>query len=309
MKKVKKPLALILTLLLVFTLAACAKQKQAEPVAKKPQVLTVQLVPSKSPLRLQTKARPLEKALSRRLKMPVHLSVASNYNTLIQAMKAKKVSVGFLPPNVYVLAHQKGAAELLLRAERYQKQRIRGRVRRVIRKNYRAEILVKKSSKIRSWRALKGKRIAVQNPLASAGYLFPVAELKKKGLNVLKSCKLITVSGYDQAVLSVLNGDVDATFTFADARNLVKAEHPHIKQQVVPIYFTKAIPNDVIAVNPALSKKVRQKIARAFIALSKTKEGRHLLHQIYGHDAYCPARDKDYDIVRRADKTIEPPKK
>lgn len=309
MKKIRKLLVLILALLFILTLAACSKSKQTRPAKNKPQVLTVQLVPSKSTAKLQAQTRPLEKALSKRVEMPVHLVVAPNYNTVIQAMKAKKASVAFLPPNVYVLAHQKGAAEILLQAERYQKQKVKGHLRPKISKSYRAEILVKKGSKIKSWRALKGKRIAIQNPLASAGYLFPVAELKKKGLNVLKSCKLVTVSGYDQAVLSVLNGDVDAAFTFVDARNLVCKDHPHIKQQVLPIYFTRSIPNDVIAVNPDLNKKIKQKVAWAFINLSKTKKGRHLLHQIYGHDAYCYARDQDYDSVRRADRMIDPLKK
>lgn len=301
MKKVKQLLALGLALL-ALSLSACSLNKKAKPAS--PKVLTVELVPSKSPRQLQRQTRPLEKMLSKQLAMPVRLSVAPNYNSLVEAMKARRIDVGFLPPNAYVLAHQQGAAKLLLQAERCQRLKIHGRRQQKLVRHYRGEILVKKSSKIKSWRALKGKRIAVQNPLSCAGYLFPLAELKEKGLNVIKSCKLVTVAGYDQAVLNLLNGDVDAAFVFRDARQLVQASHPQVKQQLVPIYLTKAIPNDALATSPAVNQKTRRKLARAFISVSKTQKGRRLLYHLYGHAAYRYAKDQDYDLVRRYDKLL-----
>ena len=59
------------------------------------------------------------------------------------------------------------------------------------------------TGKIKNWKDLKGKSISVQNPTSTAGYVFPVAELKEKGLDVTKDCKLVTVTGHDQAVLNV----------------------------------------------------------------------------------------------------------
>ena len=49
--------------------------------------------------------------------IPVKVSVSTNYNTIVEAMKSKKVDVGFLPPTAYTL-HMK-AADLLLQAQRY----------------------------------------------------------------------------------------------------------------------------------------------------------------------------------------------
>ncbi|OYT07092.1 phosphate/phosphite/phosphonate ABC transporter substrate-binding protein, partial [Limosilactobacillus reuteri] len=151
---------------------------------------------------------------------------------------------------------------------------------------YRAEILVKKGSKIKSWKDLKGKSISVQNPTSSAGYVFPIAELGEKGLNVPKDCKLVTVTGQDQAVLHVFNGDTDAAFVFEDARNTVKKDNPKIMDQVVPIYFTKPIPNDTIAVRSDMSKSFQKKLAKAFIEVGESKEGKKIIESIYSHEGY-----------------------
>ena len=247
--------------------------------------------------------------LSKRLGIPVKVSMSTDYNTVVEAMKSKKVDVGFLPPDGYVLAHKQGAANLLLQAERYGVKQPNGQATKNLVKSYRAEILVKKGSKIKSWKDLKGKSISVQNPTSSAGYVFPVAELKEKGLDVVKDCKLVTVTGHDQAVLNVLNGDTDAAFVFEDARNIVKADNPNIMKQVVPIYFTKPIPNDTITVRPDMNKSFEKKLAKAFIAVGKSKEGKKVIESVYSHEGYDYAKDSDFNVIRKYDKIVESAKK
>ena len=80
-----------------------------------PKELTVQFVPSQNADTLEAKAKPLEKLLSKKLGIPVKVSVSTNYNTIVEAMKSKKVDVGFLPPTAYTLAHDQKAADLLLK--------------------------------------------------------------------------------------------------------------------------------------------------------------------------------------------------
>ncbi len=309
MKKFKKLLVAAVALFAAVGLAACSNNSSSSKNGYTPKTLTIQFVPSQAATKLEARAKPLEGMLSKRLGIPVKVSMSTDYNTVVEAMKSKKVDVGFLPPDGYVLAHKQGAANLLLQAERYGVKQPDGRPTKQLVKNYRAEILVKKGSKIKSWKDLKGKSISVQNPTSSAGYVFPVAELKEKGLDVVKSCKLVTVTGHDQAVLNVLNGDTDAAFVFEDARNLVKADNPKIMKQVVPIYFTKPIPNDTISVRPDMNKSFKKKLAKAFIAVGKSKKGRKVIESVYSHEGYAYAKDSDFNIVRKYDKIVESAKK
>lgn len=309
MKRFRRILVAVVALLVAVVATACSNKSNSSKGGYTPKSLTIQFVPSQAATKLQARAKPLEKTLSKRLGIPVHVSMSTDYNTVVEAMKSKKVDVGFLPPDGYVLAHKQGAADLLLQAERYGVKQPGGKATNQLVKSYRAEILVKKGSKIKNWKDLKGKSISVQNPTSTAGYVFPVAELKQKGLDVTKDCKLVTVTGHDQAVLNVLNGDTDAAFVFEDARNIVKKDNPKIMSQVVPIYFTKPIPNDTISVIPSMSKSFRKKLAKAFIAVGKSKEGKKVIESVYSHEGYAYAKDSDFNVIRKYDKIVESTKK
>ena len=309
MKRFRRILVAVVALLVAVVATACSNKSNSSKGGYTPKSLTIQFVPSQAATKLQARAKPLEKMLSKRLGIPVHVSMSTDYNTVVEAMKSKKVDVGFLPPDGYVLAHKQGAADLLLQTERYGVKQPGGKATNQLVKSYRAEILVKKGSKIKNWKDLKGKSISVQNPTSTAGYVFPVAELKQKGLDVTKDCKLVTVTGHDQAVLNVLNGDTDAAFVFEDARNIVKKDNPKIMSQVVPIYFTKPIPNDTISVIPSMSKSFRKKLAKAFIAVGKSKEGKKVIESVYSHEGYAYAKDSDFNVIRKYDKIVESTKK
>lgn len=309
MKRFRRILVAVVALLVAVVATACSNKSNSSKGGYTPKSLTIQFVPSQAATKLQARAKPLEKMLSKRLGIPVHVSMSTDYNTVVEAMKSKKVDVGFLPPDGYVLAHKQGAADLLLQAERYGVKQPGGKATNQLVKSYRAEILVKRGSKIKNWKDLKGKSISVQNPTSTAGYVFPVAELKQKGLDVTKDCKLVTVTGHDQAVLNVLNGDTDAAFVFEDARNIVKKDNPKIMSQVVPIYFTKPIPNDTISVIPSMSKSFRKKLAKAFIAVGKSKEGKKVIESVYSHEGYAYAKDSDFNVIRKYDKIVESTKK
>ncbi len=47
------------------------------------------------------------------------MSVSTNYNTIVEAMKSKKVIFILSPPTAYTLAHDQKAADLLLQAQRF----------------------------------------------------------------------------------------------------------------------------------------------------------------------------------------------
>ncbi|WP_294756664.1 phosphate/phosphite/phosphonate ABC transporter substrate-binding protein [uncultured Lactobacillus sp.] len=310
MTKIKKFLIACFALLLTVGATACSNSsKKSSSNSNTPKSLNVQFVPSVAANKLEARAKPMEKMLSKRLGIPVHVSMSTNYNGLVEAMKSKKVDVGFLPSDAYIMAHKQGAADLLLQAERYRVTQPNGVRTKELVSSYRGEVVVKKGSSIKSWKDLKGKSISVTDVTSDSGYIFPIAELKQKGLDVTKKCKLVTVTGADQAVLNVLNGDTDAAFVYEDARNDVLKDEPKIMSKVVPIYFTKRIPNDTISVLPSMSKSFRKKLAKAFISIANSKDGKKMIENIYSHEGYTYAKDSDYNIIRKYDKLIASTKK
>ena len=193
----KKSFSVVTILLLgaMILLAACGNGKSSidsksssdgdsKGDSYKPKELTIQFVPSQNADTLEAKAKPLEKLLSKELDIPVKVSVSTNYNTIVEAMKSKKVDVGFLPPTAYTLAHDQKAADVLLQAQRYGVNKDGSNNDKLV-KSYKSQFVVKKDSGIKSLKDMKGKKIALQDVTSTAGYTYPVAELLKEGINQL----------------------------------------------------------------------------------------------------------------------------
>lgn len=167
--KIKKFLVGAAMVLLAATTAACSSNKSASKSndGYTPKELNVQFVPSVQAAKLEAKAKPLQGLLEKQLHMPVHVTVSTDNSALVEAMASKKVDVGFLPPDAYVLAHKRGVADVLLQAQRYGYDEPSGKRNHKLMDSYRSMIVVKKGSKIKSWKDLKG-----QNHCCSGSYFY-----------------------------------------------------------------------------------------------------------------------------------------
>ncbi|WP_236420246.1 MULTISPECIES: phosphate/phosphite/phosphonate ABC transporter substrate-binding protein [unclassified Paenibacillus] len=264
-----------------------------------PTELTVQFVPSQNADTLEAKAKPLEKLLGDKLGIPVKVSVSTDYNTIIEAMASKKVDVGFLPPTAYVLAKEKGAAQVILQAQRFGVNDETGAPTEDLADSYKSMFIVKKDSPIQSIEDLKGKKIAYQNVTSSAGYVWPAGLLLDKGIDPLKDVTPVTVKGHDQGVIAVLNGDVDAAAIFQDARNTVSKDYPTVFEDTRVLAFTEPIPNDTIAVRTDMNADWSAKLKQAFIDIGKDPEGHEIIKEIYTHEGYVESDDSKFEIVRQ----------
>ncbi|RAS89965.1 phosphonate-binding protein [Priestia endophytica] len=260
--------------------------------------LTVQFVPSQNADTLEAKAKPLEKLLSDELDRPVKVSVSTDYNTIVEAMASKKVDVGFLPPTAYVLAKDQGAADVILQAQRYGVNDKDGSPTDELVDSYKSMFIVKKDSGIDSLEDLKGKKIGYQNVTSSAGYVWPAASLMDVGLDPLKDVQPVTLKGHDQAVISLLNGDIDAAVTFQDARTIVQKDYEDVFDQTKVTHYTEPIPNDTVAVQSDMDEDLRKDIQEAFINIGKDEEGKKIIRDIYTHEGYVKSDDSKFEIVR-----------
>jgi phosphonate transport system substrate-binding protein len=273
-----------------------------------PDVLEVQLIPSRDAAYLDAQRLPLQNMLKDELGMDVRVTVATDYNALIEAMASKQVHVGLLATTSYVLAADEGYAEAILKSLRYDvddngdwmydKPLVSG---------YKSQLIVAADSGIKSVADLRGKKIAISSFTSTSGFVWPANLLADNGIDPESDVEWLNAGGHDNAVLAVYNGEADAAFTFKDARTLFVDEsfYDDLKAKVVLVANTTEIPNDTISVIPDLDPSLKEKVRQAFISMVADPVGLEIMQKIYNHFGYAPATDSDYDGVRLYLKRME----
>ncbi len=290
----KKVLLVLLVLLGFVGLVGCNSEDYVNP-----EVLEVQLIPSRDSAVLDAQRGPLEELLEAELDMEVNVTVATDYNALIEAMASGQVHVGLLATASYVLAHDEGAANVILKSLRYDVDDNGNTLTdQPLVDGYKSQLVVGANSGIESLDDLVGKTIAISSFTSTSGFVWPANLLADNDIDPETDVTWLNAGGHDAAILAVVNGQADAAFTFKDARTLVVGDYPNINDLVIHLQDTESIPNDTISVIPNLDPDLVEKIQEAFLAIAADEAKIAVMDAIYSHKGYAIAMDSEYDIVR-----------
>jgi phosphonate transport system substrate-binding protein len=259
-------------------------------------------VPSADSQKVLASGEPLANLLTQATNLNFKVSVPTSYTTVIEAMGANQVDVGWLAPFAYVLAHDRNGSQVILASLRQGS------------KSYRSQIIVRADSGINNISELRGKKFAFVDPASASGFLFPNALLAKQGIDYKSFFSdTIFAGGHDKVVIAVYNKQVDGGATFGnsvdtgpptDARTLVTNTLADVMQVVKPIATTDPIPNDTVSVRAGLDDNLVKLIRDGLLYVQTTPDGQKALRDLYGIDGLGPAQDSDYDSVRDAAKVL-----
>ena len=251
--------------------------------------LVLGFVPSTEADKIAEDAQPMADYLTKALGVPVTTFTSTQYSGLIEAMGSGKVDIGSLPPLGYVLAKDKGAADVLLKTIRH------GHI------TYHSMFIARADSGIKSIEDAKGKRMAFVDPASTSGFLFPAEYLKKHNIDYKTFfSQYVFAGGHDSAVRAVYDKDLDVAAVYDDARDKLESQptYKDVKQKVVKIGDAGEIPNDTLSVRTGLDPALVAKIKAALIAYAASPDGKKTLKSVYDVDGVVDAKDSDYDPVR-----------
>jgi phosphonate transport system substrate-binding protein len=232
----------------------------------------------------------LLKALEANLGMKVQGFVASDYNGVIEAMRANHVEVAYLGPFSYVLGATVAPIEAFCTAE----------TAKAGRTFYHSQIIAMKESGIRTIEDLKGRTFAFVDPSSTSGHLFPKAALVRMGIDPDKYFGRVLFTGsHDANALAVANKKVDAAtiadriFDTAVSRKLIDPE----KVQVV--WRSDPIPESPTVWRKNLPEDLKKRIKAAFLAI------RDITWADQGKlNRFVETNDAAYDIIRETAKVL-----
>ena len=335
----KKILVFALFLLAAFSLAAC-QSGEGDPETLVVQFVPSTTVDSELLTKVGTLGDLLEGELADAgYDINVVVSIGTSYAAVVQAMVSNQVHVGFLTAQQYAQTtlQYPDKVNVLLTSVRnaYNAQIANGEeiddLETVIDNinaagydgsyntevkvsSYHSMLLVNASdvaaarSEGISW--LEGKTVATQHSGSGSGYVYPSFLLYENGLEFTTETpgagqvQNVVYQGHQNAVLALLNGEVDAAFAYWDARissafDDWKAANPgeNLFEVTQVAALSTGIYNDTISTTTSLSDGLREALAQAFIDLIATTEGAEIF-EIYDHTGYLRAMDEDYDGER-----------
>ncbi len=254
--------------------------------AQAQQVLKVGLIPSEDSRAMLAQSKDILDAVEKNSGMKVQGFVATDYNGVIEALRAKHLDIAYLGPFSYVLATTVTPVEAFAIAE----------TAKAGRTYYHSKIIALKSSGIKTLADLKGKNFAFVDPASTSGYAFPLAGLLKAGIEPKRDFKTVIFTGaHDANALAVAK--VDAA-TIADRILDAAIAKGHIKaDQIQVVWESPPIPESPMVWRKDLSPEMKAKVKAAFLSikdLNWSDQGKL--------NGFKETNDQAYDIVRETAK-------
>lgn len=284
----KKILLSLLSILMVITLASCAKKE--EPKEK---VLKMGFVPLNNSETLIEDVKPLADALSKKLGVKVEAFTASNYVGVVEGIGSGSVDFGFMPPFAYLLAKEQSNATPILTAK--------GRTGQP---GYYSYLYTRKDSGINSIADIKGKKVAFVDPSSTSGYIYPGAMLVKGGLSLENDVTTQFSGGHDKSLQLLLNGDVDVIGSYDRITERFEKDFPEAKNTVVPIQESSMIPGITIVSSSSMDSDMQNKLKTALKELENDKETMELFSKLFNITGFAEVDENSYKEVEETAKVM-----
>jgi len=253
------------------------------PAAHAQKVLNVGLVPAEDPRLVVSDNQVMLDQLEKALGMKVKPFVATDYNGVIEALRAKRLDIALLGPFSYILATSIAPVEAFVIPET-QKQGA----------TYQSFIIARKDRGIRTLAQLAGRTFAFVDPSSASGHLFPKAGLIQAGFDPdTMFSRVIFSGGHDASAIAVQNGKVDAA-AVADALLDSAMSRSMVKQEdVIIVWKSQPIPGAPFVMHKDLPAELKARLRQAFAQMKDVPWGPNATIK-----RWIAVDDAHYDVVR-----------
>lgn len=268
-------------------------------LANQPKEISIGFLPAGPASEFKGKALEFAELVQNELQVPVKIYIPKNYQSLVKAMKEKKVDFAFYTAMTYVFAEKEANAKVLLRKVWENRD------------YYFSALVVKNDSPIQSLSDLKGKRIAYVDQKSTSGYLYPNVAIKSAGLDPQTSFSETIFSGNHKASAEDLDaGKADVAAMFAMDPKGKEGAWTYLfdpAKKMRAIWVSKHIPSDPFCVRNDFYEKYPRLTHEMMFFLKNISSGKnknHKLKELLDIDRVDLATSKQYDPVREMVKQL-----
>jgi phosphonate transport system substrate-binding protein len=249
--------------------------------------IVISFVPSGDADTIIASAEQLTDFLSEETGLVIEASVPTSFVGSIEAMCAGEAHIATLNTFSYVVAHERGCADVALASTRFDSP------------TYTGQIIVNADAGIETIADLKGHSFCRPDPFSTSGWIIPSITMRAEGIDPDTDLEIVDAGGHPDVVRAVANGDCDAGATFVDARTNVQEELPDVMETVLVLAVSQPIPNDTVAFHPDFPEEMREEIVAAFLSLTEDEEAMAIIQELYRWEGFVEVDDAFYDEFRQ----------
>lgn len=216
--------------------------------------------------------------IQRRSGIALHFATGKDIPTYQREVGAGKYDFVYINPYHYTLSHASAGYEAFAQEKDAELVGV---------------LVVARDSPVRSLAELHGKELAFPAPAAITATVLPLREFARQKIAVTPRY----VTSHDSVYRAVAHGHYIAGG--GEARTFANAK-PEVRARLRVLWRTQALPSFVFAAHPRVPLAVRKRVEAAMFAMHTQPEGLRLLQAI-NFKGIAPAKDADYDRVRRLD--------
>jgi phosphonate transport system substrate-binding protein len=214
--------------------------------------------------------------------------VSTDFTGAVEAMCNNEAQIGALNTFNYVLAHERGCANVGVVSSRFGST------------FYTGQVVAGADTGIESIADLAGKTFCRPDPTSTSGWVIPSIAMQAEGIDPENDlAQIVDAGGHDGVIISIYNGDCEAGSTFVDARTNVEEEYPDVMDKVVVIAESAPIPNDTISFQPELPEDLTATLVNYFVDIAATEDGLELLAAVYSWSGIEKVDDSFFDGFRQ----------
>jgi phosphonate transport system substrate-binding protein len=259
--------------------------------ADMPKKITVAFQPQESVTELTPNAEKMAAHLSEALGVEVKVYVPTSYVAVVEAMRGGHADVAYFSARPFTIAQSLADAEAVVAEVR------RGKT------YYYSQWYVKADSDYDGLEDLENEKAAFTSPTSTSGYLFPYAKLIQEQLLVPGEDpnkffdSYIFAGGYQQSLMALVNGQVDAAAAsdYALGRYLTEEQQKEIRV----LSKQGPVPSHLMAVRKSLPKELKDKLRGALLELNEP-EHKELLSDVYGAEGFEAVTDAHVNALKQA---------
>jgi phosphonate transport system substrate-binding protein len=242
--------------------------------------------PFDTPSRLFIRFRPLCDYLQEAIGAPIELQIASSYEQQIADVAQGRVHLSYMGPTPYLRARARTDALRLLAAEA-----IDGVAA------YRAAIVVRADSPLRSLAQLRGRSMAFGNAISFSSFVVPRYMLAQAGVSLRDLGYFRHLNRHERVALAVLHGDFDAGGLRLDVAD------EYLARGLRVLAASEPLPPHVIVATAAVAPTLDARIAAAVLQ-PRGDRALGALAALGRSVTFLPAREAMFDYARQVLKAL-----